>query len=342
MRRFFQGMALIVISTIVTLLIIEGVTRFIYTAVKLDYQIEMSRYAAVMKRPDERGGVSHVHVPGTRATLMAVPVEINSHGFRDAESPQEKAGNVFRILLLGDSLTFGWGARAEDRFSNRLEQSLNAEAARRGLATRIEVINTGVGNYNTVQEVEFFAQAGRQWKPDLVLLNYFINDAEPVPIQRSPASIQYSYLAMLLWGRLDTLSRMTEKGEGFFSYYAALYGDDRPGWIKAKAALAKLQALSAQDGFRLVVTLLPELHVVGKTYGFADVHAKVEAAAHEAGIGEIVDLAPHFTDSDPMSLWVSPDDAHPNGEGHRILHDGIYDYLLKHGLFESIARERIP
>ena len=84
------------------------------------------------------------------------------------------------MLMLGDSLTFGWGVRIEDTPAKMIERTLNEGSA----APRFEVINAGVGNYNTVQEVIYFLDKGQNLNPDVVVLNYFINDAEPTPLKK--------------------------------------------------------------------------------------------------------------------------------------------------------------
>jgi lysophospholipase L1-like esterase len=319
------------VSTALCVLLTEGLLRVYYRA-NLDYQIEMVRYAATMKRaasPD----LSHEHEPGTRARLMGVDVSINAHGFRDGEYPREKPAGVFRLMLLGDSMTFGWGAEAECRFGNLVEGKLNAAAAVRGAAVRVEVINTGVGNYNTSQQLHFFRTRGRAFEPDLVVLAYFINDAEPTPTEGMHPVFSYSYLAAWLWGRLDNIQRAYLTRQTYEHYYAGLYAPDQPGWSAARQALRDLASVSRDEGTPLVLALLPELHAVGPEYGFADIHEKVIGAGREAGIELIVDLAPHFADEqDPASLWVNPDDAHPNCRAHEVLADGLYEFLNTHDL----------
>lgn len=325
----------ILISAGLCLGLMEVVCRVMYT-IKMDYQVEMSKYAATVKRASENFNVGHEHRPNQKETLMGVEFRTNAHGFRGGDYPLEKSAGAYRVMLLGDSLTVGWGAKEEDLFATRLETSLKEYFKKNGIPQTPQVINTGVGNYNTDQQVSFFEWRGRAFKPDMVILNYFINDAEPTPRQKSPFIIKYSYLAMLLWGRVDTFRRMYISGERYDNYYANLYRDDADGWRGMKEAIGRLANLSKEEGgFRLVVALLPELHAVGPKYGFADIYGKVEKASRGVGVKEVVDLSPRFAGEKPESLWVSPDDAHPNGKAHRIIADGLFEYITEHGLLPA-------
>lgn len=329
-KKVFSGLAAILVATIICLVALEVLTRITYS-IRMDYQIEMSRYAAAMKREAGRK-LSHTHQPNSEDTLMGVQVTTNSHGFRDTEYPIEKPAGTYRIMLLGDSLTFGWGVEAEARFGNLLEKKINEYLKQSGSKTKVQIVNTGIGNYNTVQEVNLFKGLADQWRPDMVIINYFINDAEMTPVKRLPKFIKYSYLAMWIWGRLDTLSRMWGEGPGFKEYYSDLYGDDQPGWINSKKALKELVGLTKLEKINLVLAILPELHSTGENYFFKQVHRKITEAAQSSGIENIVDVTPGFTGQEPSSMWVSPDDAHPNAAAHAIIATGLFDYLKKKAL----------
>ena len=73
------------------------------------YDIEMTKYAKQLKRKSTIVGLRYEHVPNSEADLMGVNVKINSVGLRDYEYPFEKNDSTLRILVLGDSQTFGWG-----------------------------------------------------------------------------------------------------------------------------------------------------------------------------------------------------------------------------------------
>ena len=81
----------------------------------------MWRYASKMKiAVDDRR--SHKHIPQASCVLMGVDVNINSKSLRDYEYAYTKPKDVYRILVLGDSFTFGWGVPFENTFSKVLEK----------------------------------------------------------------------------------------------------------------------------------------------------------------------------------------------------------------------------
>src|SRR5206468_12338003 len=105
---------------------------------------------------------------------------------------------------------------------------------------RFEVINAGVGNYGTVQEVAHYKMYDRALSPDLVILEYFINDAEPVPTENSLGLLSRSYLLAFMVSRYDALLRIAGLRPAWNEYYAGLYKDDRRGLREAQDALREL------------------------------------------------------------------------------------------------------
>src|SRR5262249_43999443 len=145
----------------------------LYTWKVISYDVEMTRYAMEVKEQAGDANIGHVHRPGAQATLMGVPVSISKDGLRDRDYPVERTG-ARRYIFLGDWLTMGWGVEQDRTFEALLEKKLNERGP-------TEILNFGTGNYNTVQEVNLFLKKGLKYKPDSVVLFYFINDAEPTP-----------------------------------------------------------------------------------------------------------------------------------------------------------------
>lgn len=99
-------------------------------------------------------------------------VKVNSVGMRDREISNEKPKNTIRILCIGDSITEGPGVNNEATYPKLLENILNEKAPNK----KYEVFNCGVGDYNTAQEVLFLRDIGLTYKPDVVILGYYLND----------------------------------------------------------------------------------------------------------------------------------------------------------------------
>lgn len=119
--------------------------------------------------------------PGYEGYFAGVPVKINSHGFRDPrEYPLDKPRGTFRILVLGDSVTFGHGALYETTYPYLLEQRLKAWRPE----VQWQVWNLGVPGYSTRDELTYLEMVGDRFQPDLVVVGFFINDI--VPGKRKP------------------------------------------------------------------------------------------------------------------------------------------------------------
>jgi hypothetical protein len=175
------NVVVLVVAILSGCLAMEVALRVIF-AHSLDFSMEMWKYAVQLKYPVADPQLSFAHMPNRSAFLMGVPVSINSDGLRDREYSHAKPPNVYRIMMLGDSTTFGWGVRQEDTAAKFLERKLNAHLP--SGYDKVEVIDAGVGNYDTVQEVRYYETLGRAFHPDLVVLVYFINDPEPVPTEK--------------------------------------------------------------------------------------------------------------------------------------------------------------
>ena len=95
----------------------------------------------------------------------------NSMGLRDDEIGPKHPGRV-RVVALGDSFTWGWGAAQGEEWISVVEKTLNEKAGR----DTVECINAGVNAYGTENELELLREIGPELSPDLVLVGFFAND----------------------------------------------------------------------------------------------------------------------------------------------------------------------
>ncbi len=320
-----------------TLLTVIGLTlsaAFMEAAVRvvaddgMQFDLEMWKYARDVKVVSPDPKIGHEHGPNRKAQLMGVTVETNSNGQRDREIPYERAPGVLRVAMVGDSLTMGWGVPFESLFSKRLEGLYGK------VGINAEVVNLGVGNWNTVQAVQHFLTKGYRYNPDIVVLNYFVNDAEPTPETREEPSwlLRNCYSCIFVKGRLDTVLRQFTTRQNWADYYLGLYdGGKSRGWLDAKAAIDKLAEYCKTNGIKLLIAHLPELHDV-QNYRFGVVSELVRQTANENEV-PFVDLLPNLQFQTSEDLWVTPPDPHPNAFANE---------LIAAGLFEALKRINIP
>ncbi len=111
--------------------------------------------------------------PGARTRIGAFgdadayEIAINEQGLRDEAHPYAKPPGVTRILLLGDSVAWGWGVPVDVSFAHHLERLLGPD---------VEVVNGAVPGWSTDQEQWWLESEGHLYEPDLVLATFIVND----------------------------------------------------------------------------------------------------------------------------------------------------------------------
>jgi hypothetical protein len=106
----------------------------------------------------------------------------NAQGFKyPHDTPKEKPANTLRIFALGGSQLYGWGSEGA-RYGNHmhlandetvtffLEQMIKRRLAERGISKDIEVINTGIPNYDSTHELIYYNETIYEYHPDMLIL----------------------------------------------------------------------------------------------------------------------------------------------------------------------------
>jgi hypothetical protein len=104
------------LSMIFVISILEITVRII-TSNGLNLDVEMIKYAKSFKVISKNKNIGLEHRTNIKKKLMNVDIVLNSQGFRnsiDIDHSKKK------ILMLGDSITLGWGA--QNTFSYNLEK----------------------------------------------------------------------------------------------------------------------------------------------------------------------------------------------------------------------------
>ena len=113
--------------------------------------------------------------PGARASVAGPEYNatyvINSEGIRD-ETPHSrpKPAGVTRVLVVGDSFTFGIGNDYPNIWPVLVEKGLN------GTGQRVELVKAGVPSYDTRTEYLLGRRLINRYQPDLILMAFLMND----------------------------------------------------------------------------------------------------------------------------------------------------------------------
>jgi len=110
-----------------------------------------------------RPGIRDMTVFGDRV------LNSNSRGLRGrAEHAYDKPPGVRRVLVLGDSFTFGEDVSDDETYAHFLQQRLPG----------VEVLNLGVHGYGHDQMLLYLREEGRKYRPDVVVLGFLYDDMD--------------------------------------------------------------------------------------------------------------------------------------------------------------------
>jgi hypothetical protein len=317
-------------SILVSLITAEAAIR-VLDPLGVSYFQETSRYH-LDKLPDPI--LVYKHAPGLR-TYQGVSVFINELGLRD-RNLEKKLDGELRILLLGDSMTFGWGVPIEATFGRKLETILASKLER-----PVRTVNTGVGSYNTVQEYALLRTYADVIEPDAVILVYITNDIET----NDPPFDPWAQVSLRGKSPREAVTILLGNSWlyrlGYFTF--RLSRSSRPAALdkNARGVTESMDALSAiatfcrERGIKFVTFFYP-LRRISPGGLPAAVFSEIQTVGRNHGFS-VADVGPWWADVDMRSVTNSRIDPHPNERGHEILAAGMADFLMTHALVGKTA-----
>jgi hypothetical protein len=319
-RSQLLGMAF---ASALSLALLEGATRA-FDVLGVSYFEETKRYHLDKVADSE---LIYTHRPNAVNVYQSVPIAFNELGFRDEPVAPRRPGEL-RILLLGDSVAFGWGVEASLVFATRLEEILSEKLDR-----PVAVINTAVGSYNTVQQLAVLQRHGEPLAPDLVILLYVYNDVEEHAVPFDPHSL-FALSGKNALGKLKVVL-----GRSWFYRLLSHVGDRlgeqpllpdssfarSPGWIASLGALEQIGTWTKKHGTPFVLYVWRYMAYEQDPLWRDLVEV---AGTHDFPIRE---AAPAWVPSS-REFHLSTIDSHPNAEGHRRVAEGIAADLMARGL----------
>lgn len=312
-----HSITLLCLSLIIAFGIAEGLLR-IKNSAMTNYNIEMWRYSKELKVRLSHPMLDFDHVKSKTASLQNVEIRLNEHGLRGGPLSALPSGGR-RILFLGGSFTLGWGVPEQETVGARLEKMLSAIDKQ-----PVQVLNAGVGNYNTERYVSRFFYELSDLHPTDIVVHYSPRDAEDLPAGGGNFLLRHSELAVTLWAAYHQL--FDKAGEqSMVQYYRDVYQPDSLGVIKMKQKLKQLSDYAKVHGIRIYLAMTPlTYNLVDYKFGF--VHDIMRQISAEYGY-IYCDQLSTMKGVPPKEIWAMPTDPHPNGLGHRLMAEAIFPML---------------
>lgn len=366
---------LMAVSIIVSLLLAEAAVRVYFRLNHRSiYQQSAQRRSPdgshfVLKdiiAPSDNPRLIYELIPNRRGVFFGKPYRTNSSGMRGPGTVVVKPEGVWRIAALGDSTMFGWGVKQEETYVSVLQEALNAA----GDSKRYEVLNFAIPGYNTAMEAEFYKTRAAAFSPDLILIQFDINDlALPNFVLDPPGllTLERSYLAALInslfkgRGAKEGLTRLAENelqatplidapsARGIVKYfeYRAEFTPGRyrymVGWNGVTRALDGLWEVSQQPIvhlswiYRVSGRQLTDLGDIDFFARFVREGRKNREDGNRLFFLDIESVGRKFCRELGLK-WVRdlvvdyPNDFHPSPERHILIARSIYLFLVENRL----------
>jgi len=272
-----------------------------------------------------------------RTTPHCVEVRLNSLGYRESEFAPKRAG-VRRIVVVGDSLTYGHGLPESATYPRQLESLLAAPT---------EVLNLGMGAYELDRIAEVASYALRTLAPDVLVYGYFMNDpgwngdvGRPVTHSRlrqsgtrfqiGPPPSEGLHVGALV----RRAARQRAAADEFFAWHERLHAPDY--WAPSGRLIERMAEQARAQGVRFVLLLLPVLWDLAD-HPLREVHDRIATFARQREI-ETVDALPALSAFEADDLILHPRDRHPNAKHARLVAEQLADVLARKAMAPAAPR----
>ncbi len=167
-KKIAYNLIVLFISIIVAIILGEIIIRiFIPQQESMRWFKSDAKYGYTLKRNFHQ----KYHYLGSDF-VMEVQTNSLGHRYKEYDSLTFNDPNIKKILLIGDSFTFGYGINLEDQFGFNLEKLLNKSN------DNFMIINAGVGGWGTLQATCYANDNFSFFKPDIIIYTFCGNDPE--------------------------------------------------------------------------------------------------------------------------------------------------------------------
>ncbi|MGH9386298.1 MAG: SGNH/GDSL hydrolase family protein [Vicinamibacterales bacterium] len=288
----------------------------------------------------------HAPVPGCAGE------RINRAGFRGLAREASRTQGLMRIVVLGDSSTFGMGVCAAETYSAVLESSISG----------IEVLNFGVIGFSAFQGARLFESRSRRYRPDIVLVAFGAVD-ELLPLMDYDVEAKYlitsrswpwtmrlsdalfHFRAFQLMSRVVAgrtvrsreLANQTDQNWEAWNRGASDYKRNQtvPSFERSVAdIISRANAVHAS----VVLIVPPRRTTVEERWPWAMEYVAAIRRTSEGSRLPMVDVRAAFRQRSDSDQELFLDAYHPNAVGHRLYAEVLAKSLHERGLIPALRQ----
>lgn len=322
MKSFVLKIFMLTVGILLALVIFECIARLFNLAPMLGV-VQKGRYRLSADPKIGYEPEPNLNYEGKDLSFYDWHGQTNNLGYRDYQHSIEKDPNVYRIIVLGDSVGQGFYIENyEETFAPVLEKLLHKAGK------NAEILNFSVSGYNTMQEVETLKEKALIYKPDLVIVAYCLNDTNQVDggilstllsQKGSKALAGTNVNELLLRSYLYRIVR--------YKLLASKVNYDALSQNTVALSLQALGSISKDKGFKVLIDVFPEFGNL-KDYTYQNEHDFIKKSAAENNF-QYLDLLPAFTKCQNDSPNpISFDIFHPTAYGDYCAANATADYII--------------
>lgn len=238
---------------------------------------------------------------------------INAQGLRQDEDLGPKAPAEKRLLVLGDSVTFGANVKTSETYPEQLQGLLRQQRH------PWRILNAGVTAYDASQEADWLETFGWELQPDALAVAFCRNDTSVSIRDRGPVGTRLGQwltehsIVCFRVERLYARCRAAWKGSSVEGTPLVQKQDLIYGWPLVDKAYRQIAASAKARGVPVVLFIWPTLDFLEERET-EDLASKLNQLAVELG-WQVIDLEPAFRPTEAR-MFLDGDPIHPSAYGY--------------------------
>ena len=266
----------------------------------------------------------------------------DDHNFRRIGPFPPKQPDTFRVMVVGDSLTYGEGIEERFGYTALLNSAL-------GKRYKIEFLNLGQDGNQSEDVLHLIQEFLPKLKPDMVFYGICLNDFLPSGVGEYSAMQKYAFpipkqakkfflnrlrsAKVLDWAYDAALRRIGLRRDFFDDILSGFSGYQ----VRFQHDVAEMNAVVTRAGIGPMMAMVLDQYpnINGRGYTLA----KIAEDLVRRGGGDVIPTEPFYRTYNNRAFNVSPWEGHPDEEANAIWADMIAHALLSHR--SELAQYRI-